>query len=268
MAHLKHFQHNHLWLWWHLWDDLAAGHKSHARLVQVYCPMLKPGRLSRHGFKLLWDFGQALLSRMDYIAKSLTLRSGLDGGHIDLFQKAGNFSEHQAWTILAMCAGAPSWVNTYGASKYSDWSHGSTSSFKSARYASLFTLTPSSMKIRGVFRPSVVIPAWTMTDWGFCLLNTALYSKAISFLFLANIRSFWVLWMLWIVKSFSSVNNIGSFMPRLTSSNKTLLPINLLAFVEFESSWTLTVLYGIRFNPFSARTQKVVRFFWTFIYIA
>ena len=53
----------------------------------------------REAFKaaiLLWDFAQALLSRMDYIAKYMTLRSGLDGGHIDLFQNAGKFSEHQA----------------------------------------------------------------------------------------------------------------------------------------------------------------------------
>ena len=49
-------------------------------------------------------------------------------------------------------------------------------------YTSLITLTPSSTKIRGVFRPSVVTPAQTMTDWRFCLLSTDLFFQSNVFL--------------------------------------------------------------------------------------
>ncbi len=36
---------------------------------------------------LLWDFAQALCSRMDQRLKSIGFKSGLDGGHIPLDQK-------------------------------------------------------------------------------------------------------------------------------------------------------------------------------------
>jgi len=50
-----------------------------------------------------WGFLQALLSKMDHIEKSIGLRSGLEGAHIDLSQKDGNTNFQKSWTKTAVC---------------------------------------------------------------------------------------------------------------------------------------------------------------------
>ena len=133
---------------------------------------------------------------------------------------------HQAWTLSAECEGALScwkiWLRpVQGIDPGFIWS------FSIAKSTFSFTLTPSGMKIRGVFLPHEVTPAQTMTEAGFCLQKTVLSWTGMLLISLAKTQS---LWMACTVKIFSSVQMMLGCVPD---------------FMKLRSSFDLASLFSI-----------------------
>ena len=66
------------------------------------------GPIFLHNFHTGWGIVQALCFEIYHVPKSIWLRWGEEGDHISSSQKAVKLLWHQAWTILAVWAVAPS----------------------------------------------------------------------------------------------------------------------------------------------------------------
>ncbi len=103
-------------------DTLSAVMEAHAS-TSFFCRMSTEGQ----------DLWQALLSRMNYILKSIGLRSGEEGSHKSAAQNSGNMSLQNAWTSLAVWEGAPSCWKMTPPFGYSSCTHGTTCSDNMSR---------------------------------------------------------------------------------------------------------------------------------------
>ncbi len=93
---------------------------------------------------------------------------------------------------------------------------GTASSDKRCRKMIWFTLTPSSMKRRGVFRSSDITPAQLITLAGFYLLGLMTWSMGMSVIFLPKTRKFYLSWMACMTNIFSSVRRVGGSLPSVS----------------------------------------------------
>ena len=126
--------------------------------------------LTRDSFReaiFLWVLAQAFLSKMDYMEKSMGLRSGEEGGHKVLSQKLFKFVSHQFWDILAVCELAPSCWSVHGRFLKCILAAVVAGDNIWSIYNLALILHPSGMKIKGDFQVSDT-PAHTITDAGFC----------------------------------------------------------------------------------------------------
>ena len=110
------------------------------------------------------------LSTIPYMAKSMGLASGEEGGQKVLSQKRSKFSLHQFWTRFAPWAGAESCVKQIGWFPKVESIHGFTSFFKKSKYTCWFIFTPSGIRKIGDFYPFEATAAQIIIESGFCVL--------------------------------------------------------------------------------------------------
>ena len=132
-----------------------------------------------------WFEEQALLSRILQIAKSMGFRSGDQRGHNSFGQNPVMFLLHHSWMRLAVWDVAPSCWRIISLSPNVALIQGTNLFFNKSRYICWFTLTPSSMKMRGVFSPLEVTLAQTITEVGVCIQSLSLSLKGVTLLFTA-----------------------------------------------------------------------------------